>query len=93
MRVQPDAAELFRLPAGIDLSVEEVGHCVVVEPDRGGMALLPHEAHVLDQQQIVGGREAEATDLGVTGIPQKQQFRPRIRSEPQQRALRLEPSC
>ncbi|MGY8800344.1 MAG: hypothetical protein ACKVG4_16415, partial [Longimicrobiales bacterium] len=70
MRVQPDAAELFRLETRIYLFVVEIGDGFVIELNGDRRALLTYQTDVLNQQQIIGRRDGEAADLGVARIPQ-----------------------
>ena len=88
MSVQPDAAELFWFEPGIHLLVVEVGDGFIVELHRDRRALLTYQADVFDQQQIIGRRDGEATDLGVAGVAQVQQFRPGVRCEPDRGSVR-----
>ena len=87
MRVDPDPAELLGLSAVIHLPVEIIGHRFIVEFHSGHTALLADQFNVPDQQWIVLSPDAEATDFCLTLIPQKQQFGPGIRREPQGRCL------
>ena len=92
MRVNPDSRELFRLPSGIDLLVEEIGNAVVVELDGDDRADLFDQLNVFDEQQIVGVGDAESADFGGADVTQVQQLCHRVRGEPQAavvRALRL----
>jgi len=56
----------------IDLLVEEIGDRFIVELHADWRAFLPHQTDILDQQQVVGRRDAEGTDLGVTPVTPEQ---------------------
>jgi hypothetical protein len=77
--MDPCAGELLRSTAGVDLLVEEVGDRLVLELDADLGAALADEADVLDQEHVALGADAEAADLGVTAVPQKEQLDPRVR--------------
>ena len=83
MSVNPDTSKRFRLASCIALLVKIVSDRRIVEGDRHRRALLFDELHVFNQQQIIRGRNAEATDLRVTVVTEIQQLRPRIRREPE----------
>ena len=70
MRVQPDTAELFWFQTRIHLFVVEIGDGFVIELDSDRRALLTYQTDVLNQQEVIGRRDGEATNLGVTRIPQ-----------------------
>jgi len=68
--MDPDSGKLIRSPAGIDLTIKEVGNAVVVKGDAHGGALLPHQHNVFDAQHVVSGRNPESTDFRVASITQ-----------------------
>ena len=92
MRVQPDTAELFGFQTGIHLFVVEIGDGFVIELNGDRRALLTYQTDVLNQQQIIGRRDGEAADLGITRVPQVQQLGPRVGGEPDCGAFRSTPS-
>ena len=57
----------------------------VVELDVDPAASLPDEPHVLDEQQVVAGRNPESTDLGLAQVTQEQELGPGGGAEPQHR--------
>jgi hypothetical protein len=69
MRVQPDTAELFWFQTRIHLFVVEIGDGFVIELNGDRRALLMYQTDVFNQQQVIGGRDGEATNLGVTRVP------------------------
>jgi hypothetical protein len=66
--MNPDAAELFGAPTGVDLCVEELGHRQVIKGDRNDGASLTHELYVFDVEQVVGRSDAESADFGSAAI-------------------------
>ncbi len=82
MGVNPHAREFLRPPTEIDLLVEEFGHRIVREGHCHGRADLWDQDEVLDQQQVITGRNPKATNFGLTDITQEQEFRPGCRTEP-----------
>ena len=76
MGMDPGAAELLGPAAQVHLPVEEVGHGLVVEGHRDPGAYLPHQLDVLDVEQVVGRRDAEAAHLGLAQVAQVEELRP-----------------
>jgi len=85
MGMDPDPREAGRIQTPVNLVVEEVGDRIVTETDRHRGAGLLDEDNVFHQQRIIGRRQAEAADFGLTQITQVQEFRPGIRGEQQGR--------
>ena len=77
MGVNPDAAELLRLQTGIDALIEEVGDRGVVETHLDVRGLLTNGGDVVDVEQIMPRRNAEAADFGVAGMAQELELEPR----------------
>jgi hypothetical protein len=48
MGMNPDAAHLFRPPPGVHLTIEKVGHRMVVEADRDARTDLADELDIFD---------------------------------------------
>ncbi len=86
MGMYPEASELFWPPTKIDLSVEILGHRVVIEGDSDGRAELWDQDELLDQQEVVGCRDPESANFGLSHITQEQEFGPRCRAESQRRS-------
>jgi len=61
--MDPNAGELFRPAASVDLIVEKLGDGHVVEGDRDHGAGLSHQLDVLDVEQVIGRRDSETTDF------------------------------
>jgi len=64
--MNPDAGEMLGLTPKVYLLVEVISDSLIIEGDRHGSTLLFDELHVFNEQQFIGGRDAEAADLGVT---------------------------
>ncbi len=90
--MNPDSSEIFGLTPNVYLLVEVISNSLVVEGDRYGGTLLFDELHVFNEQQFVGGRDAESADLGVTIVTKIKQLRPGIRCEPECRPPSLNSS-
>jgi hypothetical protein len=83
MGVQPDSRKLFRLPAEINLTVEKVCHCRIVELDTDTRHFLLDCNELFYEKQIICLGNAETSDLFVRLVPEMQQLRPSSRAEPQ----------
>ena len=68
MRVNPDAARLFVTRSIGRRSLQQLLCGRVGELNTGTRALLFHQSNVFDQQQIVGGVDAKATDFGTAAV-------------------------
>ena len=76
MRMEPHSRELLRLPSGIDLGIEEVGHSLVIEGDAHPRDFLRHGREVLDVEQVVCCGDAETAHLCEAVVAKEQQLRP-----------------
>ena len=82
VRVNPDPAALLGAVALVELVVEVVSDCAVVEGDEDLGAALLDEDDIAHIQEVSGTRDPEPTDLGRAEITQVEQLRPRGRAEP-----------
>jgi hypothetical protein len=69
--MHPDARELLGPLLGVDLLVEEVGDGFIIKGDVRPRADLLDELNVLNQKQIIAGRDAESANFRVTKVTQK----------------------
>lgn len=85
MRVNPDTEELLRGESVVDLSIEVIGDGFVIKLNGNDRRSLADQPHVAQQQQVVHRTDSKTTHFGVSGVTQKQEFGPRVGSEPQHR--------
>lgn len=83
MRVNPNPPEFFRLAAEIHLVLIELSNSDIIKCNERLCTVLLDKNEILDEQQVIGRRDSESTDLSWSKIPQEQQLRPGVWTEPQ----------
>ena len=83
MSVNPNAGKLRRLETAIHAAVEEIGDRGVQETDADAGHFLADGDEVLDVEEVVRRRNAEAADLGVPRMAEILEFEPGERGEGQ----------
>jgi hypothetical protein len=89
MRMNPNPSAVRRLPAQINLLIEELGDGVIFESHGDDRADLAEQHKLFHEQQVVCRGNPKTADFGVTQIPQEQQLGPRCRRKPECRTMWL----
>ena len=74
MGVAPDARELLGMKLPVHTLIEEVCHAAIIEMNAGCRDLLANRQEVLDIEEILFRRDAEAADFRVAGMAKNCSF-------------------
>ena len=76
MGMKPSPGELFGLASGIHLAVKIVRHGLIIQRHGRHVADLADQFDIFEVEQIIVGRDAEATDFASARIAEVKQLGP-----------------